>query len=153
VNRREAIRRIFIALSRDDEYLLSDVSRFTGTPRRQIRMRIKSGEIVARREGGVHFIRWPEIATLAMQRWSISVIESELGERSSELLPPLLLTRKLTMALPGYQVEMLQRLARRKRMTIDAFLADHLLDLAGSVAEEIDRTLPGFIEAMRFPDV
>ena len=87
-----------------------------------------------------------------MQRWSISVILGELGERASELLPPLLLTRKLTVTLPSYQVEMLQRLARRKRMKTDAFLADHLLDLAGSVAEEMERSVPGFMEAMRFPD-
>ena len=87
-----------------------------------------------------------------MQRWSIVVIEGELGERAPELLPPLLITRKLTLTLPGYQVEMLQRLARRRRVTIDAFLTDHLLDLAGSVAEGMERAVPGFIEAMRFPD-
>jgi hypothetical protein len=150
--RRRAIRRIFIVLRRNAEYLLSDVSHFTGMPRHQIRKRIKSGEIAARQQRGVHFIRWPEIATLAMQRWSIAVIEGELGERASELLPPLLLTRNITLTLPSYQIEMLHRIARRKGMAIDAFLADHLLDLAATVADEMEPSVPGFIEAMRFPD-
>ena len=87
-----------------------------------------------------------------MQQWPITAIEGELGAIAPDLLPPLLLTRKLTVTLPGYQVEMLQRLARRRGITVDDFLADHLLDLAGGVAEQMERTLPGFIEAMRFPD-
>ena len=139
-------------MPRDTEYLLSEVSRATGMPRHQIRKRIRAGEIAAREQRGVYFIPWSEVATLAMQRWSIGVIEIDLGERARELLPPLLLTRKIILSLPAYQVEMLQRLAHRKAMPVDAFVAEHLLDLAATVAEEMEAVVPGFAAAMRWPD-
>ena len=134
------------------EYALSDVARAVGMSQREIVRRVKAGEMEARERRGQYFVPWPEIGSLAMEKWSLAVIASELGERAKDTLPPLVQPRQFVTLLPVYQVEMIFRLARRAGTTPDAFLANHLLDMAASEAEAMERELPGFIDAMRWPD-
>jgi hypothetical protein len=95
---------------------------------------------------------WPEVASLAVEKWGLAAIAYVLGNRTDEALPQLVRPCAIVVSLPAFQVEMLVRLARRGRKSLDAFLSSHLLDLAGSIAETIEAELPGFTAAMRWPD-
>lgn len=152
MDRRPAIREIFLSMDRSAEYRLSPVARVIGMSQREILRRIQAGEIEAREQRGQYLVAWPEIASLAIVKWSLAVITSELGERAKDALPPLVQPRQFVTLLPACQVEMIYRLARRAGTTPDSFLSNHLLDLAASEAETIERELPGFIDAMRWPD-
>jgi hypothetical protein len=146
------IRRIFLTMDRNRDYLLREVARVTGYTQTDLRRRIKCGSLQATDRRDVWFVSWPEIASLALQRWSIPVIEENLDADAATVLPPLVRARRLTAMLPGYQVGMLESLARREGITVDACLANHLLDLAAYHADEMNQEMPGFVDAMRWPD-
>lgn len=150
--RRWRVWRVFTAMDRGCEYGLKEVATVLGYTSRELVAKIEKGEVEARQVKGDWMIRWPEVAMLAVEKWGLAHISAELGEKGAKYLPPLVRSRQLTVNLPAYQVVMLERLAAREGVTAEAFLSGHLVDLAASVAEEMEKELPGFLEALRYPE-
>ena len=57
------------------------------------------------------------------------------------------------MQLPAYQFRMLEHLAQKRRVTIAHLIALQLEHLAGECSEELSANIPGFAEAMDWPQV
>jgi len=151
--RRWQIWQVFTKMDRDAGHTVNDISRATGIGTRELIAKVKAGELEARRtERGGYLIPWPEIATLAIEKWGLQTIFAALGPNGMRSIPPLVRPRELVMTLPAYQYVMLERLAAREGISAETYLSKHLLDLAGSIAEEMEQELPGFIEAMWWPD-
>jgi hypothetical protein len=145
---RQLIRRVFLEMDRAKEHHLSDVAQLFSLSIADLNQRAQNGEIDADDD----VVRWREIAYLAVQRWGLLTIASALGAERSRVLPALVLPRVCTLTLPVFEIEMISALARRDGISRDAFLSNYLLDLAGTAAEEMEVELPGFTQAMRWPD-
>jgi hypothetical protein len=114
---------------------------------------IEAKEIEARRiRGGPWRLTWESLADFALSRWTLLAVTSYLGRQAPQVFPPMALPRMMTVYLPDYQVRMLFSLALRHDADPDTILSNHLLDLAASVAEEMEAELPGFTAAMHFPE-
>jgi hypothetical protein len=144
--RRHRIRSIF--LHRRESYGLGEVQRLTGLRPIALRRAIAEGEIEAAADLR---ITWQQLAAIAVDQWGIEIIEEELGEVAAQHLPPLVRTASITLRLPRYQVAMLEAM-RTSGVDINAAVADLLLGVAEERAEEMEQSLAGFIEAMRFPE-
>lgn len=150
LNNNTRIRHIF--LNRGSSYSLSDVTGLTGVAEGEIVEGVELGRYVASRDGGSYRFTWAELAHIAMETWPLAVIHDALGLDVVRALPHLLLLRELRVYLPAYQVLMLHRLAYRLSLDLDSYVADHFLDLASAEATSLDREIPGFKTAMRFPN-
>lgn len=158
---REAIREIF--LRRRFEYSAREAARL---------LRLTLGEFLAWQEvGQLNVVRrrkrkqlggprhpmvsWQELASAAMLRWTVMEIHDALGKDADRVMPRLLRPSELkAVRLPEYQLRLLEELARRAGVTVEEYLYEALLDLETShPAEEIEKLLPGFTDAMKFPDV
>lgn len=149
-DRTTRIRSIFLARKRS--YTLADLRRLTGISEHKVLRGIKAGEYLATRRRGEYRFKWSELALIAMAKWPLTAIHSALGADAPQALPPLLLLQELNLHLPAYQVLMVHRLAERRSLDVDSYLADYFLDLAGSEAPTLDAEIPGFAAAMRFPN-
>lgn len=143
--------RVFTTMRRDSEHGLKEVATALGCTWREILAKIESGDVEARQVKGDWMIRWPEVATLAIAKWGFGHIWAELGESGAQHLPPLVRPRQLSVTLPAYQVVMLPA-SRRARASPPKRSCPVTLSTSRRVAEEMEQELPGFIEAMRFPD-
>lgn len=149
LNRTTRIRTIF--LDRQRRYSLSDVVRLTGMTTDAVVGGIEDGRYVARKNRGEYCFTWSELAYIAMEKWPLASVQQALGLDAARALPRLLLPTELRACLPAYQVLMLHRLADRHSLDLDAYLADHFLDLASAEAISLEREIPGFQAALRFP--
>lgn len=109
-----------------------------------------------RQLGGLRqaMIEWSELASAAMQRWTVVQIHDALGEEANRVLPRLFRPVELkALRLPEYQVRLLETLAQDRGVTVEEYVYEALLDLevAGN-PDELERLLPGFKEAIAFPD-
>lgn len=150
LKRTTRIRTIF--LHRKLRYSLADVSRLTGIAARKVVAGIEDGQYVASKRRGVYRFSWAELAHIAMEKWPLAVIHDALGLDAVRALPRLLLLQELRVNLPAYQVLMLHRLADRVSLDLDSYVADHFLDLASAEVRSLDREIPGFQAALRFPN-
>lgn len=112
-----------------------------------------AGELAATEDGGEIVVPWNEAASLALDKWSFGQIFESLGREAAAVLPPLLHATEFTAFLPLFEVRMLEVLARERQVDVSAFLERHLLDAASSAAGDVlEREIPGFIAAVRWPD-
>lgn len=144
------IRTIF--LHRKHRYSLADVSRLTGIAAEKVVGGIEEGEYVASKKRGEYRFTWAELAHIAMGKWPLAIIHDALGLDAIRALPRLLLLQELRVYLPAYQVLMLHRLADRFSLDLDSYVADYLLDLASAEVMTLDREIPGFQAALRYPN-
>ena len=56
------------------------------------------------------------------------------------------------MRIPRLEVLALERVAKRDGRSVDAVLARELLDFVSAEAEWLDREIPGFLEALAWPE-
>lgn len=100
-------------------------------------------------------MRWNELASAAMLRWTVMEIHDALGDDAARVLPRLLRPVELqSVRLPEYQRRLLDVLARKERITVEGYLYTALLGLETAASPaEIERMLPGFTEAIQFPNV
>jgi hypothetical protein len=96
---------------------------------------------------------WKELASAAMLRWTVMEIHDALGKEADTTLPRLLRPVEVKgVRLPEYQIRLLETLAQRDGVSVEAYLYTSLLALeTAASAEEIERLLPGFREAVTFP--
>lgn len=157
---RDAIRAIF--LKRRREYTsreaasllrltLCDYIAWIESGTLDVQLRLKHRQLGGFRRA---MVSWEELASAALLRWNVMQIHEALGDRAKDVMPKLLRPAELkAVRLPEYQVRLLETLARRARVTLDEYLFTALLDLevAGD-PDEIEMLLPGFKEAMAFPN-
>jgi hypothetical protein len=99
-------------------------------------------------------VTWNELASAAMLRWTVIQIHDALGDEANRVLPRLLRPVELKpLRLPEYQVRLVEEFAREAGSSVEAYIYEQLLAVeAAGNADEIELLLPGFKEAMRFPD-
>jgi hypothetical protein len=148
--KQRCIRAIF--LQRRESYGPGEVQQLTGIQPERVRGAIQQGELDGEIIRNGFRIRWPQLAALALDVWSIEEVERTLGEDAAQVIPPLVRTATLAARVPRYQVLMLETLARRRGCSADAVVADALLTLAEECAEELESDVPGITEAIHFPE-
>lgn len=157
---REAIRELF--LQRRHEYGMNEAARLLCLTMSDAVAWAKDGRLhlerrLARKQVGgfrKELVEWKDLASAALLRWTVMQIHDALATDANGVLPPLLRPVEMKgVQLPAYQVRLLELLADRARVTPDEFLYEALLSLEVSCSiEEIERMLPGFVEAITFPD-
>jgi len=157
---RDAIREIF--LRRRAEYTAQEAARLLGTTGEELLDSIADGDLDLeaprmRKQPGAPRLRtvcWSELASAALLRWTVMEIHDALGDDAPEALPRLLRPVELkNVRLPEYQVRLLEALARKDGVTVEGYVHTALLSVETAMSEaELERMLPGFTEAIRFPD-
>lgn len=99
-------------------------------------------------------VPWNELASAAMLRWTVMQIHDALGKEANRALPSLLRPVELkAVRLPEYQVRLLETLAQHAGVSVEAYVYGALLSLETAASpDELETLLPGFKEAIRFPD-
>ncbi|HEV7240463.1 MAG TPA: hypothetical protein VGQ36_14585 [Thermoanaerobaculia bacterium] len=158
---REAIRAIF--LKRRPEYTTRDAAQLLRMTLGEFLAWIETGvlDIEVRRKrrqlGGPRhaLIPWKEVASAAMLRWTVVQIHDALGKDADGALPRLLWPVELkAVRLPAYQVRLLETLAQNSGVTVEEYVYTALLGVEAAASHaEIESMLPGFTEAVQFPNV
>jgi len=144
---RRAIQEVF---TNPRSYTVAEVARLTGVAVHELAEQLDEAEFAAADSDTE--LPWREVVFIAFRVWPLEVIFSTL-ERRAARLPQLLWPKTVEVILPSYQARMLEVLARRERITVSTFVQLQLLDLASSVDHELlEREIPGFTAAMRWPD-
>ena len=143
------IRELF--LQRKPSYRLSEVGRLLGMTRKQLEREAKADQEEAYRTNGRWRFTWRQVAYSALRRWSLAEIHAALGTDAAAVLPPLLALRTITVRLPEYLVQALETMAAEDATTVDDWLRQELVDFAGTVADRMERVVPGFRRAYFFP--
>jgi hypothetical protein len=84
--------------------------------------------------------------------WSPEVIEEALGAGAASILPEGRRLDDLHAPLPRYQIAMLRYFAHLRQTTVGDILARELEDVASAYAAELAAVLPGFAEALDWPE-
>lgn len=79
-------------------------------------------------------------------------MEAALGADVDEVLPELVRLADLRVRLPRMQVVTLERLAARSSLTVEATLARELRDLVSANSDWLATEVPGFAEALAWPE-
>lgn len=106
---------------------------------------------VVRTCGGKTMIELREIASYVSYEWPIHVIEKALAREAAMILPPGLRTRKLTVRLPLYHIQMLELLASEANQSVTKFLELEIEERAGTEKERLAAIIPGIVEAYHWP--
>jgi hypothetical protein len=158
---RDAIREIF--LKRRSEYTTHEAAQLLRLGLGDMLALIENGTLHAqvkrkpRQLGGPRraLVPWSELAAAAMLRWTVVQIHDALGSEANAVLPRLFRPAELKrVRLPEYQLRLLETLAQNAGMDLDDYLYGALLSLeVAADPETMEKLLPGFNEAIRFPDV
>jgi hypothetical protein len=99
-------------------------------------------------------VSWNELASAAMLRWTVMQIHDALGKDADRALPRLLHPVELkSVRLPRYQLELIERLARNAGVSVEEYVYTALLGIEAAQSHaEMEQILPGFREAIEFPD-
>lgn len=150
---REAIREIF--LRRRSEYTPQQAASLLRLNLTEGLALIDQRPAMKRKRRHRTLVTWNELASAAMLRWNVMQIHDALGDDADRVMPRLLRPVEVkSLRLPEYQVRLLETLAQNDGVSVEEYLYTALLDLeVASDPEEVERLVPGFREAMRFPDV
>jgi len=106
------------------------------------------GELEAGEDG---CIPWAELVSFAMDFWDQEEVEAALGDDLSEALPELLQLGDLRVRIPRLEIAALERIAVRDGRRLDVALARELRDLVSSESAWLAREIPGFGQALNWP--
>jgi hypothetical protein len=123
-----------------------------GWPLRRMTEAIASGEVDLLTEASGKWIAREEVMAKALETWSPEVIEEALGAEAASSLPEGRRLDDLHAPLPRYQIAMLRYFAHLRQTSVGDILARELEDVASANAEELSAALPGFAEALDWPD-
>jgi len=143
------IRELF--LHRQPSYRLSEAARLLGISRGRLEREARADQEDAYRVNGRWRFTWRQVAYIALRQWSLAQIHDALGADAQEVLPPLLGLRAVTVRLPEYLVRAIEHEATNDDTTVDDWLHHELVDFAGTVADRMEREIPGFRRAYLFP--
>jgi hypothetical protein len=119
---------------------------------KELRGWVAAGEIESVETGGGEVIAWAEVVPFAIDLWSQDEIEAALGAEVAEAIPELLRLTELDVRIPRLEVLALEQVAMRDGRSVDAVLACELLDFVSAEAEWLNRKIPGFLEALAWPE-
>ena len=88
----------------------------------------------------------------ALEIWPVHVIEEALGDEADGIVPRAIRSAELQVRLPRHHIEMLEYRADQQQTTGTGVLARELAGIASANIEELSAALPGFAEAMEWPD-
>lgn len=145
-----AIREVF--LEPKPAYSLPEAAKLLGLTVRDLRSWIDCGELEPMPGAPEPVLPWAELVSFAMDVWSQAAVEDALGSDVT-VLPELLRLTELAVRIPRLEVLALEQLAARDGKTVDAVLARELLDLVSAHSEWLSATLPGFADALAWPEV
>lgn len=143
------IRELF--LQRKPSYRLSEAARVLGMTRGALEREAKADDERAYHVNSRWHFTWRQVAYIALRRFTLAEIIDALGAQASTVLPPLLAMRSVTVQLPEYLVRAMEHEAASDDTTVDDWLHHELVDFAGTVAERMERVVPGFRRAYLFP--
>jgi len=101
--------------------------------------------------GGRTMIELRELASHVSYEWPIHDIEKALGREAGMILPPGLRTRKLTVRLPLFHIQLLEILASEAKQSVTKFLELEIEERAGNEKERLAGIIPGIVEAYYWP--
>jgi hypothetical protein len=134
-------------------YTVAEAARLLGMDGRELGEWLESGELEGLDTAAGLVVPWAELVSFGMDFWSQEVVEEALGADLAAVLPELLRLTELEVRIPRMQVVTLERLAARDSETVDAVLARELRDLISVHAEWLSAEVPGFAEALAWPEV
>jgi len=144
------IRSIF--LHHETRVTVGAAARLLGWSRKEMTEAIDSGDMNSIGTcSGQEMIELRDLASYAAHEWPMHVIEAALGREASLILPPSLRTRKLTVRLPLFHIQLLEVLADEARQSVTKFLELTCDELAGNEKERLAGLLPGIVEAYHWP--
>ncbi|HYO74859.1 MAG TPA: hypothetical protein VE010_00235 [Thermoanaerobaculia bacterium] len=119
---------------------------------RDLRGWMESGEVEGIETDEGLMLPWGELVSFGMEFWSQEVVEEALGAELAEALPELLRLTDLEVRIPRWEVVALERLAALDGETVSAVLARELRDLVSVHSEWLSQQVPGFAEALAWPE-
>jgi hypothetical protein len=122
------------------------------TARRASPRAIRDGELGAQRTRYGWRVPWDAVASALTAQCPLRDVQAALGTRAAEIIPELNRLTALTVELPRWQTLMLARLAAREHSDPGDYLSRYLLDLAACESEWLASEIPGFLEAVRWPE-
>jgi hypothetical protein len=147
--RKERIKTLF--LHRADSYPLRQAAEIVGVSPATLKREAERDRREEYIVGGRWRFTWRQLAYVAMRRWTLAEIHDALGPEAATVLPPLLTLRPITVRLPEYLLRAVETVAAEEGVTVDGWLHGELIDFAGTVARRMERVIPGFRRAYRFP--
>jgi hypothetical protein len=134
-------------------YPLPEAARVLAMTVRELRGWVEAGEIEAAAiAGGTTVVPWAELASFAMEWWSQEAVEEALGSAAANVIPELLRLGELEVRIPRFEIIALERVAGRERKSVDALVAQELLDFVSTHAERLSAEVTGFEDAFLWPD-
>ena len=146
----DSIRTLF--LHPRPSYSLTEAAALLGMAWREMREWVEAGELEAVDSERGLVVPWGELASFAMDFWSQEAVEEALGAELAEAIPELLRLTELEVRLPRLEVVALERVAARDGRSVDSVLARELRDFVSVHAQWLSREVPGFAEAMAWPE-
>ncbi|HEV8434758.1 MAG TPA: hypothetical protein VGR95_15195 [Thermoanaerobaculia bacterium] len=147
---RSIIRRLF--LEPKSHYSLSKAAKLLEMKEEELQGWMAAGEIEAVEVDGKEVIPWAEVVSFAIDLWSQEEIEAALGAEVAEAIPELLRLTELEVRIPRIELLALEHVAMRDGRAVDAVLSRELLGFVSAEAEWLNREIPGFIEALAWPE-
>jgi hypothetical protein len=131
---------------------IMQATRLLGWSRRQMSAAIENGEVeLGTTPLGKCFPR-AEMMAKALEIWPMDVIEEALGDDADGILPQAIRSAELRVRLPRHHIDMLEYRANQQESTVSGVLARELDGIASAHIEELSAALPGFAEAMAWPE-
>src|SRR5438067_3458211 len=137
-------------------YVRAEAGRLTRTSDEGITAAVAEGELVPISRGEELLFAWEDVAALAVRRWTPRMIAAALDAHTSAI-PSLNQIKHIEVHLPLYQIRMLHVLSDegdrevRGQLNVSDIIERQLLDLAESVADEMEVLIPGFRAAFQYP--
>lgn len=106
---------------------------------------------------GATVIRWEDVAHLGLEQWTPRMVQAALGNRASEIIPPLNQHVLIRVSLPVYLIRYLDYRARQESVDFTPRNASDIIeallhnDADSGEAQTIDMEIPGFVQALRYP--
>jgi hypothetical protein len=146
----DRIRSIF--LQQRPHVSISQATVLLGWTRGEMSEAIGAGEVEVASSSVGTWIWREELMVKALELWALEAIEEALGAEAAAVLPEAIRLTDVHFRLPRHHVAMLEHFAERDRTTASGALARKLDGVASAHAEELVRAVPGFAEAMAWPD-
>lgn len=147
---RERVRTLF--LSPREIYSPLEAAELLGWSLSELATALDDGRLEGERGCSGYRIAWQEVAAMITAQCPQAAVEQALGNDIESVMPEIVRLAELRVRIPRYEIVMLAKLAERGNVTLDEYVARHLLDLAGAEIEWLSANLPRLAEAMRWPE-
>jgi len=134
-------------------YAIGEAATLLAMDWRELRGWMETGEVEGIETAEGLLLPWAELVSFGMDFWSQEVVEEALGAELAEALPELLRLTELEVRIPRMEVVALERLAALDGETVSTVLARELRDLVSVHSEWLSQEVPGFAEALAWPEL